>query len=134
MKLSIILNSVLAIGFVNAGPTFTREKHNPLRFMTYNVRYDSQRNDITVQQTLDSLPAGIPVQPSPYYGRTGERAWSERRIGVVNDILFPNVDVVGSLFYLSCFFNFLFCSTIESRKTSNWIGLYRTSRGFDSPG
>ena len=98
MKYSTLLTSaILAIGLTTANPTFTRDKHNPLRFLSYNVRYDSQRNDITVQQTLDSLPAGLPTKPSPYYGRTGERAWSERRIGVVNDILWPNVDVVGSL-------------------------------------
>ncbi|KAL3425853.1 endonuclease/exonuclease/phosphatase, partial [Phlyctema vagabunda] len=67
-----------------------------LRFLSYNVRYDSKPDNISVRKTIQSLPQGLPVQPSPYYADVTEKPWSTRRIGIVNDILWPRVDVYGA--------------------------------------
>ena len=94
MKFTATL-AVAITAFCSIATASPTSKQISLRLMTYNVRYDSQSNGITINETINSLPKGLPVAPSPYYGRTGERPWSERRIGVTNDILFPNVDIFG---------------------------------------
>lgn len=101
MKITTLFVAITALGLTSASPVAVAErstKEATLRFLTYNVRYDSQRNDISVQQTLDSLNSGLPVKPSPFYGNSSERAWSQRRIGVSNEILWPKVDVFGIYF------------------------------------
>ena len=51
-----------------------------MRVSTYNLRYDSMPNNITVQQSLASLPD--PLQQIDYYALSGEQPWSTRRIKV----------------------------------------------------
>jgi hypothetical protein len=63
--------------------------------MTYNFRYDSKPDNISVEQTIEGLPKGLPETPSAFYTHTEEQPWSIRRIGIANDILFPKVDILG---------------------------------------
>lgn len=58
----------------------------PIRLVTYNVRYDSQPDNITVAQSLDNLPQH-PSPPSRFYPNTTEQPWSTRRLYIANDIL-----------------------------------------------
>ena len=73
-----------------------------LRVLTYNVRFDALPNDITVQETLASLPSELPSDPLLYYNQTVEQPWSTRRIHVANDILWAGVDLYGSLTSFKC--------------------------------
>lgn len=66
-----------------------------LRVMTYNVRYDSMPDNITVRDTIRSLPTALPQDPPTYYADTGERPWSTRRVHVANDVLLRAVDIFG---------------------------------------
>lgn len=66
------------------------------RFLSYNIRFDSKPNNITVAETIDSLPSSIPSQPSSFYaGADTEPAWSDRRVRLANDILFNRVSFFG---------------------------------------
>jgi len=60
-----------------------------MRISTYNLRYDSMPDNITVQQTLASLPDPL-VQPQ-YLGKLGEQPWSTRRIKVAAHLLHAGV-------------------------------------------
>lgn len=66
-----------------------------LRIMSFNVRYDSIPDGISVQQSLKGLSRGVPQEPA-YYSNTTEQPWSLRRLYVANDILFNKVDLFGS--------------------------------------
>lgn len=66
-----------------------------LRLMSFNVRYDSEPDDISVQQSLDRLSQGVPSAPT-YYGNATEQPWSLRRLYIANDIVFNNVDLFGN--------------------------------------
>jgi len=62
--------------------------------MSFNLRYDSQSDPISVQETIQNLPD--PTRPRAcYYDQTGERPWSSRRIAVANEIMFNRVDLIG---------------------------------------
>ena len=56
-----------------------------MRISTYNLRYDSMPDNITVQQTLASLPN--PLTVPVYLAKSGEQPWSERRIKVAQHII-----------------------------------------------
>lgn len=88
--LRYILNGAMAIHYSGA-----TNLDNKLRVMTYNVRYDSMPDDISVQQTIDSLTREIPSQPPHFYANTSEKPWSTRRIHVANDILLTGADIYG---------------------------------------
>ncbi|KIJ29257.1 hypothetical protein M422DRAFT_215015 [Sphaerobolus stellatus SS14] len=65
-----------------------------LRVLSFNLRYDSQSDSISVEDTLKNLPD--PLQPrTSYYQNTGERRWSDRRVAVANEILFNKVELIG---------------------------------------
>lgn len=66
-----------------------------LRIMSFNIRYDSSPDEISVQQSLDELSRGVPPEPA-YYSNTTEQPWSLRRLYVANDILFNKVNLFGS--------------------------------------
>lgn len=98
MKFVTFFLAATAATMASAGTTFPRsQKEQTLRLMSYNFRYDSKPDSITVQETIDALPSGLPETPSTYYANTAEKPWSTRRIGITNDILFPQVNVVGML-------------------------------------
>ncbi|KAF8607107.1 hypothetical protein BDV93DRAFT_520017 [Ceratobasidium sp. AG-I] len=53
-----------------------------IRLTTWNLRYDSQPDNLTVSDTLATLPDPL-VQPNPYYADAArEKPWSRRRVGV----------------------------------------------------
>lgn len=73
--------------------------HTPIRLLTWNLRYDSQPNSISVEDTIASLPNGMPVDSGmKYYGSPAEVPWSTRRIAVANDVIFNRVDILGTFF------------------------------------
>ncbi|KAF8581286.1 hypothetical protein K439DRAFT_1654099 [Ramaria rubella] len=65
-----------------------------LRTLSFNLRYDSQPDNIPVRDTLHNLPD--PLKPrTSFYGDPNERPWSSRRIVVVNEITFNRVNLIG---------------------------------------
>lgn len=66
-----------------------------LRILSYNVRYDSMPDDVSVQRSLDQLAQGVPSEPE-YYANTTEQPWSLRRLYIANDILFNRADLFGT--------------------------------------
>lgn len=65
-----------------------------MRIATYNLRYDSMPNNITVQETLDSLPDPL-VNPG-YFSDTGEQPWSTRRTYVSRHLLSEGIVAAGT--------------------------------------
>jgi hypothetical protein len=101
MKYSSFIVAAAAT-LVSASPVVPRtSSEQTFRLVSYNFRYDSQSNAITVQETIDGLSKGLPAKPSTFYGNTGEKPWSTRRIGVANDILFPQVHLMGIFVFQS---------------------------------
>lgn len=64
-----------------------------MRIATYNLRYDTQPDHISVVQTLAALPD--PLDGQPYLGKKGEQPWSTRRIHVAQHMLEAGADVLG---------------------------------------
>ncbi|KAJ7282386.1 Endonuclease/exonuclease/phosphatase [Mycena rebaudengoi] len=64
-----------------------------MRLVTYNLRYDSQPDNLTVQQSLDALPD--PLAEPPYLRLVGEQPWSLRRLRVAQDLLSEGVVLAG---------------------------------------
>lgn len=60
-----------------------------MRITTYNLRYDSIPDNISVQQSLASLPDPL-VQPH-YLAKSGEQPWSARRLKVAEHLLHAGV-------------------------------------------
>ncbi|KAI0767618.1 Endonuclease/exonuclease/phosphatase [Fomes fomentarius] len=79
------LTLALTSGLVAADQTF--------RIATYNLRFDSQPDSITVQQSLDSL--SDPLQTPSYYGKKGEQPWSTRRVKVFQQLHNEGVILAG---------------------------------------
>ena len=73
-----------------------------MRVGSWNLRYDSQPDNIniTVAESLAAL--GDPLQEPAYLQNTSERPWSTRRVRVAELLLNKGVEVVGELlpFYL----------------------------------
>ncbi len=67
-----------------------------LRISTYNLRYDSMPNNITVNQTLSSL--SDPLTPPTYYGAKGEQPWSTRRVKVYQHLNQEGVILAGAFY------------------------------------
>ncbi|ETN45014.1 uncharacterized protein HMPREF1541_09890 [Cyphellophora europaea CBS 101466] len=67
----------------------------PLRFLTWNIRWDEGKN-VTESNVTAALVDGMPPVPKPYYaGADVEKPWTERGYRVANDILFNAVDFFG---------------------------------------
>ncbi|QRV85023.1 hypothetical protein RhiJN_13039 [Ceratobasidium sp. AG-Ba] len=58
------------------------EKSQCIRLTTWNLRYDSQPDNVTVADTLASLPNRLQEPTSFYPDASRERPWSLRRVGV----------------------------------------------------
>jgi hypothetical protein len=63
-----------------------------LLVLSWNLRFDSKPDSISVAETLRNLPS--PLKP-PSNSLKGEQPWSQRRVGVVQRILASEVDVFG---------------------------------------
>ena len=66
-----------------------------MRISTYNLRFDSMPDNITVQQTLANL--SDPLVAPTYLGLLGEQPWSARRIKVAQHLIHSG-DVMASEF------------------------------------
>ena len=61
--------------------------------VSYNLRYDSQPDSITIQQSLDSL--GDSLKQPVYLNVTGEQPWSTRRIKIAQELISEGVVLAG---------------------------------------
>lgn len=68
-----------------------------MRIATYNLRYDSQPDRITVPQSLDALPD--PLERPRFLNKTGEQPWSTRRIKVAQQLLNEEPILIGWLIH-----------------------------------
>ncbi|KAA1471978.1 mannose-6-phosphatase [Dentipellis sp. KUC8613] len=64
-----------------------------IRIASWNLRFDSMPDNITVQQTLAALPD--PLQQPAFLNLTGEQPWSTRRIKVAQRLLGENIVLAG---------------------------------------
>jgi len=63
------------------------------RVATYNLRYDSQPDNITVKASLDNLTD--PMRQPIYLDASGELPWSTRRIRVAQQLISEGVVIAG---------------------------------------
>lgn len=69
-----------------------------INLASWNLRYDSQPDNIPVSETLEHL--GDPLKsPDGYLRNTGERPWSQRRVPVANTLLSSGADIIGTAFF-----------------------------------
>lgn len=64
-----------------------------MRFVTYNLRYDSQPDNIPVSQSISDIPNVL--QERPYLALSGEQPWSKRRLRVAEQLLSEDIVLVG---------------------------------------
>lgn len=65
-----------------------------LRLQSWNLRYDSKKDGIPVEDTIKALDWSIPVDGGPFYQNYGEESWSQRRIAIANDVVFNRADIL----------------------------------------
>ncbi|KAI0049525.1 mannose-6-phosphatase [Auriscalpium vulgare] len=65
----------------------------PVRIASWNLRFDSMPDNITVQQTLAALPD--PQLQPVFLGLSGEQPWSTRRIKVAERLLGEKIALAG---------------------------------------
>lgn len=83
--------------------------HVTLRGMSWNLRWDSQADNVTIEQSLAALNGNSIQTPTSYYPNTNERPWSQRRIPVSELVLHEGVSFMGPLeifYYYNNFFIF----------------------------
>ncbi|CCX32985.1 Similar to endonuclease/exonuclease/phosphatase family protein [Ogataea parapolymorpha DL-1]; acc. no. EFW96320 [Pyronema omphalodes CBS 100304] len=67
----------------------------PIRFLTWNLRYDSLPNSIPINSTLSHLPPHLPLDSSIIpYASPLELPWSTRRLAVAREISFNRPDII----------------------------------------
>ncbi len=64
-----------------------------MRFVTYNLRYDSQSDGISVAQSIAQIPDQL--QEQPYLELRGEQPWSKRRLLVAQQVLSEGIVLAG---------------------------------------
>lgn len=65
-----------------------------IRLQNWNLRYDSKKDGISVNETISSLNWTVPNdQDVTYYSDYEEETWSKRRIGIANDVIFNKADI-----------------------------------------
>lgn len=74
-------------------PLFAPLLVTAMRISTYNLRFDSIPNNITVQETIASLPD--PLEQPLFLNITKEQPWSTRRIRVAESLLSEDVVISG---------------------------------------
>jgi hypothetical protein len=68
-----------------------------LRLTTWNLRYDSQSDNITVADSIKNLPDRLQEPTSYYANASHERPWSTRRIGVAALLEFQGSPIICEL-------------------------------------
>jgi hypothetical protein len=67
-----------------------------LRFLSWNLRYDSKPDTIPVSNTVSRLPTYIPADETMrYYHTPREAPWSTRRIAVAQEVAFTSPTIIG---------------------------------------
>lgn len=69
------------------------------RIATYNLRFDSRPDSITVNQSLASIPD--PLADVAYYNTSGEQPWSLRRLYVAHQLLTEGTSLFGARAFLA---------------------------------
>ena len=64
-----------------------------MRVASYNLRYDSMPNNITVNETLNALPD--PLTAPKYFDDKGEQPWSTRRVKVYQHLNSEGIVLAG---------------------------------------
>ncbi|GME73488.1 unnamed protein product [Ambrosiozyma monospora] len=91
MKLSILLS---LFATTSVAQVIKRDASSNLRIMNWNLRNDGKPNDITIDETINNLPKNVPNDENvSFYTDYEEAPWSDRRIGVANEVLFNSPDV-----------------------------------------
>ena len=70
-----------------------------MRVASYNIRFDSMPNNITVNETLAALPD--PLTAPKFFGAKGEQPWSTRRVKVYQYIDSEDAVLAGTSSWLS---------------------------------
>jgi endonuclease/exonuclease/phosphatase family metal-dependent hydrolase len=65
-----------------------------IRLGTWNLRYDSKPDNITIQETIANLKDHL-VEPNPYHSNPVELPWSTRRTYVSSTLLHEQVQLIG---------------------------------------
>ena len=66
-----------------------------IKLATWNLRFDSMPDSITVQQSLDNFPGPLD-RPSEFNNILPEMPWSTRRIKVAQQLLDEDVVIAGN--------------------------------------
>ncbi|KAI0059939.1 mannose-6-phosphatase [Artomyces pyxidatus] len=85
--------ALAALAFFSLSSSTVMAASTSFRMVTWNLRFDSMPNNITVQQSLDALPDPM-VQPA-FLNLTDEQPWSTRRIKVAQRLLSENIVLAG---------------------------------------
>jgi len=65
-----------------------------IRLQSWNLRYDSKNDGISINDTISSLNQSVPNDSEvTYYSNWEEESWSKRRIGIANDVIFNKADI-----------------------------------------
>lgn len=64
-----------------------------MRFASFNLRFDSKPDNITVQQSIDSLPD--PLVQFKFLNITQEQPWSTRRLRTAELLLSEGIVLAG---------------------------------------
>ncbi|KAJ8522078.1 hypothetical protein ONZ45_g1265 [Pleurotus djamor] len=84
---------MLAVTSIFGALTYFAPLALSMRVASWNLRFDSQPDNITVQQTLNGLSDPL-VQPT-FLGSSRERPWSTRRIRVAETLLSEGIVLAG---------------------------------------
>ncbi|KAF8295421.1 mannose-6-phosphatase [Clavulina sp. PMI_390] len=94
----------------------------PFTICSWNLRYDSQPNSVTVAQSIANLPDPLKA-PARYLTNTNERPWSERRIPVANTLSQSSSDIIGFQEALKRQIDDI--SELLGEKEWDWVGVGR---------
>jgi hypothetical protein len=93
---------------------------NRLHLASYNLRFDSMPDGISVADSIAALPG--PLEAPKYLRKTGEQPWSTRRMRVAHKILSRAVDIL--------------CTSAVDHEFESMVSLtsvFRCSRGSHTP-
>lgn len=81
----LFATSVTSLALLTAVRAALPSNPTDFKLITWNLRYDSKPDNITVQTSLNNMPNPM-VEPA-FLGYTGEQPWSTRRIKVAQEVI-----------------------------------------------
>ena len=102
MKAPFAIILALFLWFLKPGHIFRcifGPHHGQMRIATYNLRYDSQPDRISVKESIEALPD--PLERPRFHGWSGEVPWSTRRLKVAQQLLHEAPNVIGESYLYS---------------------------------